>query len=349
MCMFLPACTLFPQLDRNLQNLPPEGIIDEDLDTETWYEIYFTDPSSYESLEYEGGPGSAIADAIRQSKISVDVAAYKLNLWEIRDALIGAHRRGVDVRIVIDSDNKSETEIQEIVNTGIKVIDDRSESLMHNKFIIIDRQEVWTGSMNPTLGGAYYDNNNMIRINSLELAKNYLDEFNEMFLEYRFSRGSVENTSFPQLFLNGSLVETYFSPEDGTAKRIIELIQSAEQDIYILAYSFTSDEIADAIIERAQSGVDIKGVMDAGQYRSNTGTEFDRLVASGVDIYLDGNPDNMHHKVIIIDDEILITGSYNFSYSAENKNDENTLIIHDKTIAGLYLEEFWRVYNEATR
>jgi phosphatidylserine/phosphatidylglycerophosphate/cardiolipin synthase-like enzyme len=57
----------------------------------------------------------------------------------------------------------------------------------------------------------------------------------------------------------------------------------------------------------------------------------------------------MHHKVIIIDDEILITGSYNFSNSAENKNDENTLIIHDKTIAGLYLEEFWRVYNEATQ
>lgn len=328
---------------------PPEIAPNPDFDGGTWYEIYFTEPTNSESPIYEGGPGSAVAEAIRRSKISVDVAVYKLNLWEIRDALIEVHRRGVDVRVVLDSDNLKEPEIQEIIDAGIKVVDDRSDSLMHNKFIIIDRQEVWTGSMNPTLGGAYYDNNNMIRIKSLDLAKNFVDEFEEMFTEYRFSRGSVKNTTYPQLWINGSLVETYFAPEDGTAGRIIELINAAKRDIYFLAYSFTSDEIADAIIGRVQSGVDVRGVMDMGQYKSNTGTEFDRLVAGGADVYLDGNPASMHHKTIIIDNDIVITGSYNFSNSAENKNDENTLIIHDNTIVGSYLEEFWRVYNEATR
>jgi phosphatidylserine/phosphatidylglycerophosphate/cardiolipin synthase-like enzyme len=340
---------LFNQSGGNLTVSPPGSVQEGDRDSGAWYEIYFTEPTNRENPIYEGGPGSAIAEAISGSKISVDVAAYKLNLWEIRDALIEVHRRGVGVRIILDSENLIEPEIQEIIDSGIKVVDDRSDSLMHNKFIIIDRQEVWTGSMNPTLGGAYYDNNNMIRIKSLDLAKNYVDEFNEMFTQYRFSRGSIMNTAYPQLWINGSLVETYFSPEDGTGRRIIDLINSAEREIYFLAYSFTSDEIAGAIVERAQSGVVVKGVMDSGQYKSNTGTEFDRLVAGGADVYLDGNPANMHHKIIIIDNNIVITGSYNFSNSAENKNDENTLIIHDKTIAGLYMEEFWRVYNEATR
>ena len=62
-----------------------------------------------------------------------------LNLWSIRDALISAHRRGVDVRMVTDSDNMDEQEVQEIKAAGIEVLGDRHESLMHDKFVVIDR------------------------------------------------------------------------------------------------------------------------------------------------------------------------------------------------------------------
>ncbi len=116
-----------------------------------------------------------------------------------------------------------------------------------------------------------------------------------------------------------------------------------------MAYSFTSDALAEALIERAEAGVIVAGVFDNDQYHSNLGTEFDTLSTAGVDVRLDGNPRLMHHKVIIIDEQIVITGSYNFSNNAEYKNDENTLIIHNKDIAAEYLAEYQQIYRIAQR
>ncbi len=65
---------------------------------------------------------------------------------------------------------------------------------------------------------------------------------------------------------------------------------------------------------------------------------------NGIDVRLDGNPYSMHHKALVIDDQIVITGSYNFSNSAKTRNDENTLVMHNPEITALYKEEFDRVW-----
>jgi phosphatidylserine/phosphatidylglycerophosphate/cardiolipin synthase-like enzyme len=101
------------------------------------------------------------------------------------------------------------------------------------------------------------------------------------------------------------------------------------------------------LLEQAAEGIEVKGIFEESQYRSNTGGEFDRLSAAGLDVHLDGNDRNMHHKVFIIDGKIVIVGSYNFSRSAEERNDENTLIIRSPEIAAQYLAEFDRVYQQA--
>ncbi len=132
-------------------------------------------------------------------------------------------------------------------------------------------------------------------------------------------------------------------------EHILTAINSAQKSVYFLAYSFTSDELAQALIERAQAGVKVEGVFDEDQYHSNEGTELDRLKSAGLDVRLDSNPRLMHHKVIIIDDQVVITGSYNFSYNAEHNNDENTLIIHNQALAGQYLAEFQKIYQLAQR
>ena len=349
LCLFLASCqlpqdsTLFREPDLNPATSP--GTHDQG----NWWSVYFTDPGSPEAASYNGGPGEELAEAISKARISVDIAAYSFNLWEIRDAILAANRRGVVVRLVTDSQNMDKPEIQELREAGIPVVDDRNNNLMHNKFFIIDQMEIWTGSMNPTLGGAYYDDNNLIRLRSSELAENYTVEFEEMFNDSSFSQGSPANTPHSITSIEGTAVETYFSPEDHAADRLIELIASTEENIHFLAYSFTSDDIASAMIERAQNNVFVHGVMERPQYRSNTGTEYERLISGGVDVRLDGNPDNMHHKVIILDESIVITGSYNFSKSAEERNDENMLIIHSPEIAAVYLEQFWSVYRESTR
>jgi phosphatidylserine/phosphatidylglycerophosphate/cardiolipin synthase-like enzyme len=201
--------------------------------------------------------------------------------------------------------------------------------------------------MNFTLNGAYRSDNNLIRIRSPELAENYLVEFEEMFADKQFRSGSPANTRLPILDVNGTQIEVYFSPEDGTIQRLIDLVLGAQKEISFMAYSFTDDDLAQAIIERAGEGVRIAGVLDKSQAKGNIGGEYTHFLENGVEVWLDGNPAGMHHKVIIIDERIVITGSYNFSNNAKTRNDENTLIIHNPEIAELFDDEFERVWGIA--
>jgi phosphatidylserine/phosphatidylglycerophosphate/cardiolipin synthase-like enzyme len=311
-------------------------------------QIYFTDPTAVHATDYEGGPDEVLVAALDQARLSVDMAAYSLNLWSIRNALIKAHKRGVVVRLVMESDDMDNQEVQQIKDAGIPIIGDQHQGLMHNKFIVMDRLDVWTGSMNYTTGGVYQDNNDLIHIRSIPVAQNYSNEFNQMFTYHLFGPDKIAGTPNPKVSIDGIPVEIYFSPEDKAANRILELIRGAQTSVNFLAYSFTSHDIGEAIMERAQAGVVVKGVMDHGQVKSTKVTEYDPFRQAGLDVRLDGNLDGlMHHKVIIIDQKIVITGSYNFTASAETTNDENVVIIFSPEVAVRYMEEFQRVYQQA--
>jgi phosphatidylserine/phosphatidylglycerophosphate/cardiolipin synthase-like enzyme len=101
------------------------------------------------------------------------------------------------------------------------------------------------------------------------------------------------------------------------------------------------------LLDLHQQSVSVRGVVEAAQAQA-TGSETPHLRQAGVDIRLDGNPENMHHKAIVIDRATVILGSYNFTRSAEEKNDENILIIHDPALASQFLIEFERIYQSAT-
>ncbi len=308
------------------------------------FSVYFTAPSNG---EFRGGPDRYLADAIDHSRSRVDAALYDLNLWSIRNALIRAYQRGVQVRLVVESDSLDRPEIQELIGSGIAVVSDQAESLMHNKFIVIDGSEVWTGSMNLTVNGAYRHLNNLVRVRSSHLAENYTTEFEEMFLEGFFGENTLANTPYPELSLDGIQIETYFSPDDDTEERIIELILDAEESIDFLYYSFTSDAVAEALIIQSERGVRVRGVVDAYQERTGLGGEYQHLREAGVAVYLDAYPEKLHHKVMIIDDRIVITGSYNLTRSASQENDENTLIVHDEEFARVFSGEFEWIFSDA--
>ena len=93
-------------------------------------------------------------------------------------------------------------------------------------------------------------------------------------------------------------------------------------------------------------GVPVRGVFEAEQVQSNQGTQYPAFRKAGYDVLRDGNPGQMHHKVFIIDGQIVWLGSYNFSASAERTNDENVMVIHDPAVAQAYLAEFDRVYDQ---
>ena len=314
-----------------------------------WFELYFTNPASPLSPQGTGGVDGPLVEAIDAARLSIDVAAYSITLNSFRYALIRAHDRGVTVRIVMESTNMDRSDPQRLIEAGIPIIGDNRDGLMHDKFIVIDKSEVWMGSMNFTDAGAYDDNNNLMRIHSTKIAEDYGKEFDEMFVDNKFGEDVVPATPNPVVTLDGTELDVYFSPDDGVLSALVPLLESAQQSVYFLAYSFTSNQLGDIVREKAKAGLTVAGVMDDEQVRSNQGTEFDPFRQAKLDVRLDGNEGLMHHKVFIIDQKIVAFGSYNFSQSAEQRNDENLVIVHNPVIAEQFLKEFLRVQAQAQR
>jgi phosphatidylserine/phosphatidylglycerophosphate/cardiolipin synthase-like enzyme len=109
-----------------------------------------------------------------------------------------------------------------------------------------------------------------------------------------------------------------------------------------MTFSFTHKQIANAIAVKINESVDVKGVFEKSGNSQYSRYEF--LEFQGADVRFDNSSGKMHHKVFIIDEKIVITGSMNPTASGDNRNDENILIIYSEEIASEYLDEFWRIY-----
>jgi phosphatidylserine/phosphatidylglycerophosphate/cardiolipin synthase-like enzyme len=313
----------------------------------SWYQVYFTTPVYPDKeSDHHGGIDERLVQLIGGAQRSIDIAAYQLDLEDVADALLAAKARGVAVRLVTDTDYLEEKAVQRLKAGGVPVVDDKRQAIMHDKFVIIDGHTVLTGSWNLTVNCTYRNNNNAIVIESEALARNYEAEFAEMFEKHQFGPTSPRNTPQPQLTIDGTLVENYFAPEDGVAEHLLPLIRQAKKSIYFLAYSFTDDRIGQAMLERAKAGVTVAGVFESRGAETEYG-EYPAMKKAGLDVWLDGNPYVMHHKVIIIDEQTVELGSFNYTASADQDNDENALVIHNADVARLYLEEYQRVRQRA--
>ena len=312
----------------------------------TLISVFFTDPEIPFDDIVQGGLDEELVDLINSAKSSIYVAVFELDLQNVTDALISAHNRGVQVRLVYDDEHCDEDgKVKQLVNAGIPAIPDERSALMHNKFFVIDGEIVWTGSLNITVNGTYRNNNNAIVIRSTELAENYLAEFDEMFAG-DFGPTSPSGVLFPTVSIGGNHISAYFSPEDDPLDTLVGVVSSAENSIHFMAFSFTSDELGQAMIDNIALGIEVYGLFETRGANTEY-SECNRLLSSGADIRLDGNPRTMHHKVIIVDGAIVATGSFNFSANAAESNDENLLIIWDPEIAKLYEAEFERLMGEA--
>jgi len=271
---------------------------------------------------------------INSAKESVHCAFYDFDLERIVNVL-NKKSKNIDVKLVVDDANFYNVNYLKFARK------DSSYGLMHNKFCIIDNKIVLTGSFNPTENGAYKNNNNLIIIESFYLSKNYEDEFSELW-DSEFRKGN--NVIYPEFYLNNKKIRNYFCPEDNCAYHVAEEIKKAKNSIYFMTFSFTNDRIANAIILKHYQGLDIKAVFEARQVSKYS--KFNLLEYQGIDVRKDNNKANMHHKVFIIDNKTVITGSLNPTEGADKRNDENILIMHDKNIARLFLQEFERVYDQ---
>jgi len=146
------------------------------------------------------------------------------------------------------------------------------------------------------------------------------------------------------LTLNNAPTEVFFSPKGGCTEAIIKQIDQAKSEILVQAYSFTSAPIAKALLDAHKRGVHVEAILDKSQ-RTERYSSATFLSNAGIPTYIDDKHAIAHNKIMIIDRRTLITGSFNFTKAAEEKNAENLLIIHSKELAKVYLEN-WQKHKE---
>jgi len=282
-----------------------------------------------------------ILKSINNSKKSIDIALYG---WDdvpvIYNALKHAKLRGVKLRIVYDfSDKNYYPNTDKLVSLADISKPDSNKGLMHNKFIIIDNAEIYTGSMNFSKTGlSGFNTNNIFYIKSNEIAGIYKKEFEQM-LSGKFK--TQKSIMYPKTFIFGDIkITPFFSPQNKIiTKEIIPLINNANNYIYMPIFIITHSELAKSLINAKQRGVDVKIIVDATNPNA-TKSKIKLLRNSGIEIKTENFAGKLHSKSIIIDDKYIISGSMNFTNSGENKNDENVLLIENYKLANFYKNFF---------
>lgn len=312
-------------------------------------QVYFTRPGH--PPDEPDNIAQALINYINQTQKTIDVCAHELDNKRITKALVDATNRGVRVRAVTESDYIEEDGIKQLQAAGVTLVEDKRDgALMHNKFMIFDNKAVWTGSMNFTENCAYRNDNHGLYIESPDLAENYATKFTWMFDRRKFGGLPERSARIPHPVVtlrDGTRIENYFSTHDKIANKLTIKIQETRKQIHFLAFSFTHPNMTEAMKLRAQAGVSIQGVFEKSQ-SLNTFSAYGKMSGlPNVEVYLDANPRNMHHKVLLLDSTITVAGSFNFSKSADEDNDENIVIIHSPSVTALFEEEFQRVYQLA--
>ena len=294
-------------LDQDVQEVPSEYSVDPAV-------LFCPEDDCAHTLEF-----------IINNSDTIHCAFFDLDIPEVIGAL-----EARNASVIVDADN------YDLVDRKITNLrKDTRTAFMHNKFCVFDNSIVWTGSMNPTFNGNNRNNNNVIITSSSYLAENYETEFQEM---WNGDFGKGERTDNPIIMLNDKKIGNYFCPEYWCANKIIDVLKQANESIHFMTFSFTHDQIGDLLIEKRKQGVEVKGIFEKRQ--QNKYSEHIKFNETGIEFVFDTNPATMHHKVFIVDNRIVITGSMNPSKNGDTRNDENVLIIHDQDIAWKFIEEF---------
>lgn len=303
--------------------LPEPEVVEETIETNEVIQVTFCPTENCEET---------LVNFINEAQTTLHCAFYDIGLESVQEALRSQAEK-IEVQVVTDDHYYDKFPEDFVIQDGY--------AYMHNKFCISDNQKVLTGSMNPTDNGANKNDNNLLIIKSESLANNFETEFQELW-SGTFKKGDPNALT---INLNDITIESYFCPDDDCATAVEEEIAEAENSIYFMTFSFTHEGIANNILLKYTEGLGIKGVFES---RMNSEySKFDVFDYQGIEVKKDGNSNSMHHKVFIIDEETVITGSMNPSNNGVDGNDETLLIIHSTDIANEFIHEFNRVWTEA--
>jgi phosphatidylserine/phosphatidylglycerophosphate/cardiolipin synthase-like enzyme len=318
---------------------------------------------------------ASLAAAIDKTERTLLLSIYDLRLTEVADAILRAKARGVDVRLVYDESHTKPAapnagsgpspEYQRLLDGGVPtriLKGGGSFGIMHNKFAVFDGELIATGSFNWTDAADQKNFENSIFRSDAALASGFTQYWNWMWaLAHAPAAASAASgpagAGFgsppadplqPVAFAGGKYPRYVFSPQGGVEDLLVDALGRATRTIDVAIFSLYSQRVADALIAAKARGVVVRVVSDISQSRRSQPVL--SLSNSGVGLRLSagrGGTGVLHHKFVIIDGALLMTGSYNFSQNAELYNFENDLFTVAPGEVAAYGGEFAAVWDQA--
>jgi phosphatidylserine/phosphatidylglycerophosphate/cardiolipin synthase-like enzyme len=319
---------------------------------------------------------AVIIDFLDQAEHTLDIAVQEIDNPRIASAIDRAARRkrpGTDrflrVRLVTEGDYLKEDkpvdppdkevsldvnrrEFVTFLRGAVDAKIDFNPRIFHHKFIIRDRgkerEAVLTGSTNFTTTGTHRNLNHVVIFHDIGVAAAYQSEFDQLKEGIFGARSPKLTTSDPlTLDIEGTPVQIMFSPDNNPELRIVNEILKAQSSAYFMMFTFAkSTTIDDALITKLQGGnFEVVGVLDGGQ-SAHKWSPHKAVSNEGASLRRETLPNNgkLHHKVIVLDDETVIGGSFNYTGPANQYNDENLFLVRNPQVAAFFKEEVKRVF-----
>lgn len=142
-----------------------------------------------------------------------------------------------------------------------------------------------------------------------------------------------------------SVTEAHFSPGEDCRRQLLDLLVSARETIDISIFTISDDRLANAIVNAHKRGIQIRLITDNDKAQDQ-GSDIYYLIDQGLNIRMDKTENHMHHKFAIIDKNVLVNGSFNWTRSATEYNQENILVTNEQKLVAAYLAEFESLWQE---
>lgn len=260
--------------------------------------------------------------AIGEATESVHLLIYNLSSPHLIAALERKRYQGVDVVVVADASEAKR--LRNRLDPAIALIPRAAAGLMHQKVLVVDRRQVWIGSANWTPSSLRSHTNLILGMEAPELAR-FLAESAVSRLD-----GLLPPLPARRAFdVGGQQVEYWQLPSDERAlPRLIGLIDGAEEKVRVALFTWTHPELTEAVIRAHQRGASVRAVIDGYSGAGSSRRTVERLQEAGVSVRLSMGPELLHHKLLWIDDIVLVTGSANWTKAAFAKNDDAFLVLY---------------------
>lgn len=279
-------------------------------------------PILFYSNEIHKDIKEALLHSIDEAKSSILVIVYTLSDDDIISALKRKSDEGLQVKVIVDKGGfkKSKNRLGEKTS----LIKRKPAGIMHQKVIVIDKELVWLGSSNLTYDSLMLHYNLMNAIWHPELAQKIWDRAEKMgpkgglpyFEPYRFRAKD-----------NG--VELWITPNNQGVNKIGELIDQAKKSLKVGLFTWTHNELRKHVQEAKRRGVEVEVILDATQSKNTHLETVKKLLAKGIKVGINQHEGLFHHKMLWIDDKILVHGSLNWTISAFTKNDDLFIIVEN--------------------